>query len=157
MRRSMIFLTPVLIAASATPAFAGTSGVRLAAQTFVERVSTDVNGRELHVLTTPHNVVRGDKLVFIVRYRNEGHAPVDSFVVTNPVPSTLRIDPGDPSMLVSIDNGRNWGQLGTLSLPTALGGTRRATADDVTHVRWTVPQAIRPGDEGRISYRATVR
>lgn len=147
-----------VIASLATgPAFAGKPAVTLAAQTFVEKVTTDVNGNARRVLAAPGQISRGDRLVFVVRYRNDGAAPVDGFAVTNPIPASLRVDPNHPDMQVSIDNGRNWGRLTGMTIATPLGGVRRATADDVTHVRWTVPQAIRPGDEGRISYRATVR
>lgn len=142
---------------TAGPVFAGKPAVTLAAQTFVEKVTTDVNGNERRVLTAPRQITRGDRLVFVVRYRNDGHAPVDGFALTNPIPASLRVDPNHPDMQVSVDNGRNWGRLAGMTIATPLGGVRRATADDVTHVRWMVPQAIRPGDEGRISYRATVR
>lgn len=154
------FLIPLGIAASALcpgVAIAQKPALTLAARTFVERVSTDTNGRQRRVLAQPQALGRGDRLVFVVRYRNDGAKPVAGFAVTNPIPASLRIDPLQPEMQVSVDHGRNWGQLGTLSIPTPLGGMRRATPDDVTHIRWNVPQRIGPGAEGRISYRATVR
>lgn len=144
-------------ALASAPAIANRPAVRLVAQTFVERVSTDINGRQRRLLAPPQEISRGDSLVFIVRYRNDGAAPVSGFAFTNPVPTALRIVPADPGMQVSVDKGRSWGRLETLVVATPLGGTRRATPDDVTHIRWNVPQPIRPGYEGRISYRATVR
>lgn len=155
--RSFTFATILALPLASAPALASRPAVKLAAQTFVERISTDVNGRARRVLNAPQQVGRGDRLVFVVRYRNDGAAPVAGFAVTNPVPSALRIDPAQPNMLVSVDRGRSWGPLASLSVPTPLGGIRRATPDDVTHVRWTVARAIRPGAEGTISYRATVR
>ncbi|AUW60224.1 hypothetical protein C1T17_10270 [Sphingobium sp. SCG-1] len=154
------FLIPFAVTASALcPPIASASkpAVTLAAQTFVERVSTDVNGRQRRVLAQPQELGPGDRLVFVVRYRNEGATPVSGFAVTNPVPPALRIEPSHPQMQVSVDHGRTWGRLAALLVPTPLGGTRRATPDDVTHVRWNVTQPVRPGSEGRISYRATIR
>lgn len=154
------FLIPFAIAAyllCGSVASAGKPALTLAAQTFVERVSTDVNGRQRRVLAQPQELGSGDRLVFVVRYRNDGATPVSGFAVTNPVSATLRIDPSHREMQVSVDHGRTWGRLAALSVPTPLGGTRRATPDDVTHIRWTVRQPVRPGDEGRISYRATIR
>lgn len=117
----------------------------------------DANGRERRMLTAPQKIGRGDRLVFVVRYRNEGTAPVGRFAVANPVPPAVRIDPAQTGMQVSVDHGRNWGRWGSLSIPTPLGGVRRATPDDITHIRWMVPQPVLPGSEGQISYRATVR
>ena len=140
----------------AVPALAR-APVELDSQVFVEHVQTDINGRARRVLRAPGELDAGDRLVFVVRYRNAGKAPVQGFAVTNPVPATLRIEPDQPAMQVSVDGGRSWGRLDMLSVPTPLGGTRRATAEDVTHVRWAVPAPLRPGTGGRISYRAVVR
>ncbi|MDX3909025.1 MAG: hypothetical protein QHC67_04320 [Sphingobium sp.] len=157
MRRPIACLSFVAQAVAAGSANAGTPAVKLVAQTFVERVSTDVNGRQRRILVQPQELGRGDRLVFLVRYRNEGSAPVRGFAVTNPVPTALQIDTTQPQMQVSVDHGRSWGRIEALSVATPLGGTRRATPADVTHVRWNVPRPVRPGQEGRISYRATVR
>ncbi|CAN5317118.1 hypothetical protein BH10PSE12_BH10PSE12_00890 [soil metagenome] len=130
--------------------------VRLDSNVFVEKVSNDSGGRERRVLSAPGQLGQGDRLVFILRYRNDGMTPVSDFAVTNPVPQTVRINP-QPDMQVSVDGGRNWGRLDTLQVRTPLGGTRRATADDVTHLRWTVRAPISPGTGGQIAYRGTVR
>ncbi len=132
-------------------------GLDLRSQIFVERTHSDANGRESRMLSVPGQIARGDRLVFILRYRNAGRAPVGGYAVTNPVPSTLRIDPDQNAMLVSVDGGRTWGRLGTLLLPTPLGGMRRATAEDITHIRWPLFGAVAPGSGGQVSYRATVR
>lgn len=145
------------LAMPATPLIAGKPAVVLASQTFVERISTDSNGRSRRILATAQQMTRGDRLIVVVHYRNEGPSPVGGFAITNPVPPAVRIDMQDANMRVSVDHGRNWGRIDQLSVPTGLGGTRRATPDDVTHVRWAVPQPVRPGDTGQISYRAIVR
>lgn len=151
---ALFALTGVAVAAS--HAVAGPP-IAYESQIFVEHVRTDANGRESRVLSMPGQIGPGDRLVFVVRYRNAGRNPVGGYAMTNAVPPTLRIDPGQPDMRVSVDGGRNWGRLGALSIPTALGGTRRATAEDVTHIRWPLAGAIAPGRGGRITYRATVR
>lgn len=157
MRRLLACFSLVSIALAPGAATASKPAIKLVAQTFVERVSIDVNGRQRRILVQPQELGRGDRLVFIVRYRNEGSAPVSGFAVTNPVPPALQVDMTQPDMQVSVDHGRRWGRLDSLSVSTPLGGTRRATPADVTHIRWNVPQPVRPGQEGRISYRATVK
>lgn len=131
--------------------------VSLSANVFLEKVDSDRSGHERRVLAVPGALEQGDRLVFLLRYRNDGGTPVSDFAVTNPVPASIRVDATDPAMLVSVDGGRNWGRLDQLEVRTPLGGIRRAVADDITHVRWTVRASVAPGDGGQIAYRGTVR
>ncbi len=140
----------------APPAMADAGrGVAFATQMFVERVETDLNGRTRRVLTNPARIVRGDRLIFIVNWRNRGERPMRDVALA--IPGSVRVALDDPAMQVSVDGGNRWGRIGDLWLPTALGGIRRATAEDVTHVRWAMPDAVPPGRSGRLSYRGVVR
>jgi len=38
-----------------------------------------------------------------------------------------------------------------------LGGSRRAIAADITHIRWLLANEIPPGESGRLSYRLIAR
>jgi hypothetical protein len=149
----MIALTGLAVpqAASAQP------GVRLDTQMFVERVTTDVNGRSRRILASADRLAPGDQLIVIVHWRNAGSAPLRDQAVVRPLPRGVQIDPTDPTMQVSVDGGAHWGRMDQLWLPTPLGGTRRAVAADVTHIRWSLPDAVPPGHAGRLSYRATMR
>lgn len=148
----------VALACTATPQLASArQEIRLERQMFVERVSTDVNGRARRVLESADRAGSGDQLIFVVNWRNEGNRPVRGLAVTNAVPRGTQLDISDPAMQVSVDGGAHWGRLADLWLPTPLGGTRRAVPADITHVRWTVLDEISPGESGRLSYRATVR
>jgi hypothetical protein len=153
MRSALIALATLSTASLAIPtAQAGTSKtIALDTQMFVERVHIDLNGRTRRILTSPARLSRGDQLVFVVNWRNQGARPLRDLALS--IPGTVRIDPDDPSMEVSVDGGTRWGHIGDLWLATPLGGTRRATAEDVTHIRWAVP----PTTDGRISYRGTIR
>ncbi len=131
--------------------------LRLDTQMFVERISTDLNGRPRRTLASADRVGRGDRLVVIVNWRNESGQPVRDFAITRPVPRGTRPDLNDPAMQVSVDGGGRWGRLDQLWLPTPLGGERRAVAEDVTHIRWRLPDAVQPGRTGRLSYRAVMR
>lgn len=137
--------------ASAQPA------ISLDRQMFVERVQTDINGRARRVLASPDRLDSGDQLIFVLNWRNRGPRPVKGLALTNPVPRGATLTHADPMMQLSVDGGVRWGRLDDMWLPTPLGGTRRAVASDVTHVRLTVPQEISPGESGRFSYRATMR
>lgn len=145
------------MAASMTGVAAAQPAMRLDTQMFVERVSTDINGRARRTLASADRVSPGDTLIVIVHWRNDGSQALRDFAVTRPVPRGIRPDISDPTMMVSVDGGSHWGRLDQIWLPTPLGGVRRAVAEDVTHIRWQLPDMVQPGRAGRLSYRAVMR
>jgi uncharacterized repeat protein (TIGR01451 family) len=118
---------------------------------------TDKDGKQQTQLVEPDTIVPGDRLVFGTDYANNGAAPVNNFIVTNPLPSAVRLAPdADPTLEVSVDAGKTWGPLAKLTVTTADGTTRPATHEDVTHVRWVLA-SIAPGASGRLTYPAIIR
>jgi hypothetical protein len=150
------------IATAALAAFHATTAqplhaVALQSNIFVERTSVGADGHERRVLAAPSKLGEGDSVIFLVRYRNTGAAPVSNVALVSPVPRSVRIDADRPDLLVSVDGGARWGRLSDLSVRTPLGGTRRAVAEDITHIRWSPRAPIAPGEAGQLSYRGTVR
>ncbi len=131
--------------------------LRMETQMFVERVHTDINGRARRILASTTRAAPGDRLLFVVNWHNEGDDPVQGVALTNAVPRGALVTEPDPAMQVSVDGGQRWGRLDELWLPTPLGGIRRAVAADITHIRWTSPARLSPGETARLSYRATMR
>ncbi|SCW68053.1 hypothetical protein SAMN02927924_02081 [Sphingobium faniae] len=147
-----------VLAALGAPSLAvAQQAMRLDTQMFVERVQTDINGRERRILSSADRMAPGDQLIFVIHWRHTGTNPAKGAAITKAVPPGARINASDPRMEVSVDGGARWGRLDQLWLPTPLGGVRRAVAEDVTHVRWTLSQSALPGESGRLSYRAVAR
>ena len=125
---------------------------------FVERVSTDAQGKQRILLEEPKVVVPGDRLVFVLNYRNAGAQPADKFVITNPLPAAVRFaDAGDTRPLFSVDGGKQWGLLADLSVPMTDGTRRAAQAADVTHIRWAFQNPIPVGGTGKLMFRGVVK
>lgn len=125
---------------------------------FVERVTTDAAGKERVLLEEPKIVVPGDRLVFVLNYRNAGAQPADKFVVTNPMPSAVRFaGTGNPDTMVSVDGGKAWGTLETLSVMQPDGTRRAAQPADVTHIRWAFQKPIPAGATGKLMFRGVVK
>ena len=151
-------LALILAAALAMPAAAQTNAVSLNSDVLVERTSTDAQGRQQVTLEEPSTVIPGDKLVFVLRYRNNGATAASDFVVTNPLPTAVAFEgAGDDRAQVSVDGGRNWGALSALNVREADGTSRPAAARDVTHIRWAFAQPIPAGEAGRLMFRGIVR
>ena len=153
--RTGLFL--LLAALMPGPALAANQ-VALDNHVFVERVSTDTEGKQRILLEEPKVVVPGDRLVFVLNYRNAGAQPADKFVVTNPMPSAVRFaDAGDTRPFVSVDGGKQWGLLSDLSVPMAGGERRAAQPADVTHIRWAFQKPIPVGGTGKLMFRGIVK
>ncbi len=131
--------------------------LRMETQMFVERVHTDINGRARRTLASATRAAPGDQVLVVVNWRNEGRGAVEGIALTKAVPRGAFVTAPDPSMQVSVDGGQRWGRLEELWLPTGLGGVRRAVTADITHIRWTSPTRLSPGETARLSYRATMR
>lgn len=153
-RRFVVSSFGVIAALGAMPA-AAESLVSLKSDVKVERVAK-AEGKEEIVLAAPADVVPGDKLVFSTAYANDSSELVENFVVTNPLPSAVKLAEEDASFQVSVDGGKVYSSLAKLSVVAEDGTKRPAALDDVTHLRWTLPR-IAAGAKGEVSYRAIVR
>lgn len=132
--------------------------VALTSSVFVEKAVAQADGKTRLVLEEPKVVVPGDRLVFVLAYKNLGAKPATDFVVTNPLPGAVAYQgSGDAGALVSIDGGKSWGALATLKMRNADGTARAAYPEDVTHVRWAMKTPIPVGAAGKLSFRGVVR
>lgn len=142
---------------ASVPALAS-DNVALDSAVFVERSMTGVDGKTNIVREEPKLVTPGDKLVFELTYKNAGTAAADSFVVINPIPSSVGFVASDsPGADFSVDGGKSWGALAALKVKADDGSARAAAASDITHVRWAFAKAIPVGGAGKLSFRGIVR
>jgi hypothetical protein len=135
-------------AASASAAAGANAPIALDSAVFVERIQ----GNNIRSLEPASRLTRGDRVVTIVNWRRmSGNG--GGFTVVNPLPRAIAYQASArDSEEVSVDGGRNWGRLGSLR-----NGTRLATPEDVTHVRWRVPASDAAYGRGRIAYSGIVR
>ncbi len=131
--------------------------VSISSTAFVERQIKDTSGAVKTVLEEPKVVTPGDRVIFVLSYKNGGSAAATSFVISNPLPQSVIYDGSDGEQpVVSVDGGKSWGTPATLKIPQAEGGTRAATPADVTHLRWTFA-SIPAGKDGKLSFRGVVK
>jgi uncharacterized repeat protein (TIGR01451 family) len=146
----MLLLSPALLRAA--------NAVSLSSTVFVERLVKDTDGRRKLVLEPPKTVIPGDRLVYILQYRNAGSSPAANVYVVNPIPTAVIFQgAADPSAQVSVDGGQNWGRVETLKKRESDGMWRGARLEDVTHVRWIIARPIKAGATGKLSFRGLVR
>lgn len=128
-------------AADAAPNVATDSAV------FVENRQSDT----LRHLEPAGELSRGDRVVTILRwYRLGGDG---GFTITNPMPQAISYQRSSRTdEQVSVDGGKSWGRLGELHI-----GSRLATPEDVTHVRWRISASHAAYGKGEIAYSGIVR
>lgn len=152
--KSLLFILSLL---ASTNAYAADL-VALDSKVFVERQVTASDGKLKIVREDPKMVVPGERLLFVLNYKNEGSAPADKFVVTNPIPQSVTFVASDVAGSdVSVDGGKTWGPLASLKVKAADGSLRAAAAADVTHVRWVFAKPIPVGASGSLSFQGLVR
>ena len=146
------------LACAAPGAALAANQVSLSSAVFVEKDRADSRGRRSIVLESPRMVTPGDRLVFMLSYRNNGSRPATDFIVTNPLPQAVSYQgTPDAGAIVSVDGGANWGTIGQLRVKDRNGYVRGARPEDVTHVRWTLKQAIPAGSTGKLMFRGIVK
>mgnify|MGYP003502750848 FL=1 len=135
-------------------------GLQLSNQVFQEIEIIGADGKPERKTVPAATVVPGSEVFYVITYRNAGDQPADNIAITNPVPAELEyvavLGPA-PANQVSVDGGKRYGALASLTVADASGKTRLAEAADVTHVRWMLNAALRPGDGGKVSFKARLK
>jgi len=147
-----------LVALCAPAAAIAAEPVSLTSEVLVEHVKPQPDGTSKIVREEPAMVTPGDKLVFLLSYRNAGSEAATGFTLTDPIPGSIAFaGTEDSEAVVSVDGGKSWGKLATLKVAQADGTSRPAVAADVTHVRWRFSQPILAGATGQLSFRGVVK
>lgn len=147
------------LAAVASPALAA---VELKTEAFHEVEATDKAGKKTKKVEPLTRATPGQEVIYVLTYSNTGKEPVSNVVLNNPVPAELAYVAGSAKgngtrVEVSVDGGKTFAALETLSVKKADGSSRAATGSDVTHLRWTVTAPVKAGASGSATYRAVLR
>lgn len=147
------------LVAAAMPAIAAAGPLQVTSSIMVEHRAAAADGTTRVSLVKAAKVVPGAAVVFVTHYANVGRQPIADLVLADPIPASIAYraaSPGSPAPEVSVD-GRTFGPLSTLRMPLAQGGTRAATPDDVTAVRWRLTAPLAPGEHGERAFRAILK
>lgn len=102
-------------------------------------------------------VLPGTEVQYVVTYTNKGDQTAGQVAITNPIPKELEyVSAAGGEAEVSVD-GKTYGPLASLKVTEADGSERPAKASDVTHVRWRIANPVKPGEQGKVSFRAKLK
>ncbi len=155
------FLLAALAAsATATAQDAARGCIALKTVGEIEQIYVDTAGKQATRLVPAAKVVPGDEVVWTITASNVCATPAADVAITNPVPAHMSyvgetaFGPGS-KIQFSLD-GKAFGTPDSLVVKTTDGAQRAANADDYTHVRWVLGQAIGPSETLVVRYRAKV-
>jgi len=106
-------------------------------------------------------IVPGDKVGYRISYNNTGSDSATGVVINNPVPeNTLYVansaQGADSQITYSADAGKNFARSAELVVEKD-GKNRKARAEDITHIRWTLPEAVAPKASGSVEFQVRVK
>ena len=153
-------LCVVVVAAAihVSPALAA-GPLQVESRVLTEQKTRAADGTVRVALVPARRIVPGDRVTFVLAYRNTGTQPIGNVVLDNPVPKGIAYRaPAATSAApdLSVD-GKTYGPLASLRVATATGTTRAATPNDVTHVRWRLERPITAGAQGQLAFDAVLR
>jgi uncharacterized repeat protein (TIGR01451 family) len=128
----------------------------------IEIVDVLPDGSEVVRIESASRVIPGTEVIYTITAKNTGTQSADSVIVTNPVPLQTRYVEGSAAgantdITFSVDGGQSWGAAQSLTVTDANGEERTATADDYTHVRWTLQVELAPDQQVPVWYRVQVK
>lgn len=148
-----------VLAATATVASAAAGPLQVTSSILVESRTAAADGTTRIALVKPSKVTPGDKVIFVLSYRNTGAQPLANVVLDNPLPRQIAYrsaNPGSPAPDVSVD-GKTFGSLATLRVRSLDGSTRAAGPNDVTSVRWRLASPLAAGSQGQFAFQAVLK
>lgn len=159
MKTPTFMIATLLLALASSPADAQ---IEISTIAQIEIVETSADGKQTIRREAAKRVVPGTEVIYTITAKNTGNEPADKVVVTNPVPAQTRYVDGSAAgantdITFSVDGGKTWGMAGTLMVVDTRGESRAATADDYTHVRWTLKSNLAPSQQIPVWYRAQIK
>lgn len=125
-----------------------------------EEVVVTESGDAQTRLVAAETVVPGEQVFYTITFRNVGAEPAENVVITNPIAAELTYVDGSafgPGMVIefSADGGVTFAPAAQLTV-TEDGETRAATAEDFTHIRWTLRTELDTGSQGTARFAAVL-
>ena len=135
------------------------SPLEVTSRIMVEQQVASPDGTSSKVLVAPKKVVPGDRVTFVLAYRNTGTQPIADLVLADPLPRDIayRAAGADsPPPELSVD-GQTFGTLAALRVRVPGAAERPATLDDISTVRWRLTRPVPAGGHGQLSFHGIVK
>lgn len=132
---------------------------------FEEVTEQDKHGQTVLNRIDPTRITPRDTVLYLAEYRNNSTQTINHVAITIPIPEQLTYLPNSAtqlngfkatSVIFSIDHGKTFDLAKKLLITDELGKKHPASANDYTHVRWTIP-SIEAGHSGSVQFSAQLK
>lgn len=152
-------ITSLMLVLGLSTAFAADDPMELTMTVEEEVAVIDDQGNPSTKRIAAESIIPGDTVVYTTTYRYTGEKPADNVVITNIIPKEVTYLPGSATgsqtITFSVDGGNSYDREENLSITTADGKQRPASAKDYTHIRWLLPR-VKSGQTGSVSFLSKV-
>jgi uncharacterized repeat protein (TIGR01451 family) len=156
--RTVISALAVSVMAFALPASA------LTATQIVEKevITQNPDGTTQTQRVSAESVIPGERIVYTLRYLNDGTEPATNLVMTMPVPKEVTFIDGSANRsgaetVYSVDGGNTFASRENLVVRGTNGASRPAKAEDITHVKWTVVGPVQSAEAGELVFKGVLK
>lgn len=127
-----------------------------------EVTRTQADGTVVTELVEANMVTPGEKVVYTLDILNTNAEPATDLVLAMPVPVHVKYiegsaDRAGASVKYSADGGETFTRRDDLRVPSVTGDLRAASADDITHIQWTITGPINTGQADAVRFKARLR
>lgn len=118
--------------------------------------STDIEYQDASLVTP------GETVLYRLNYENDSSEPASDIVLVMPVPEVITYIEGSAeaegtSVVYSADEGKTFTTRGKLRISSSGDNSEIATAEDITHIRWTIENPIEAGAKGVLSFKGILK
>ena len=116
------------------------------------------DGNEITTYSEATDIEPGERVRYALAYTNEGVDTAEDVSLVMPVPSAVTYVEGSAVGTVefSADNGRTYASREALLVGSG-EFARMATSEEITHIKWAIPEPIAPAATGTISFEAVLK
>ena len=148
---SLLLLLPISVLAQVT----------LQNQAYKVVAVQQADGTAIEQWQDADTITPGDKVGYRITYKNSGTEAASNIVINNPIPEKTEFVANsakglNSNITYSADGGDNFAVISELTV-IENGQARKARAEDITHIRWSLTQSIAPASEGSVEFQVRVQ
>ena len=162
MNRSWPLLALLLCLTLPLTAFAADNQIQFESRAEIEVRQALPDGSTITLRQPAALVVPGTLVIYSNVMTNVGTEPAENLVVSNPIPLQMiyvagSALPESAAITFSVDGGKTFAAPETLTVTGGDGKERPAVAEDYTHIRWLITEALAPGATTAVEFRAKLQ
>ena len=156
-----IMLLGAFLLAAASPVSAEDGAIKFSNKAFKQVINKKPDGSVEYDYVEPGLVLPGDVILYEVTFKNVSDKDISNIVINNPIAnnSSYRADAatGDNTEITFSVDGKNFSSADALVVKDKTGKSWKAKPEDYTAIRWVYKKVLKPGEQGKVSYKTVIR